>query len=228
MPARTGKPNLTARYVAALFEAVGVDRGVTLDVHNLAAFHNAFKRTIAENIQATELFARYFAESNSGEAYAVISPDPGGIARAGQFRQALERRTGRDIDLVFVEKSRSSGVVRGGTIVGNVSGKVVIIIDDLIAIGGTFARAAAACRKQGAFRVAAAASHGLFVAGGEPLWKETELDEVAVTNTIPPWRIQDRVRDSRLVILDTTPLFAEVVRRMHRGETLEEAREYLV
>lgn len=84
---------VTTRYVAGLFEAVGVDCLVTMDVHNLAAFQNAFHLAIPENLQATPLFARYFAAEFPSEELVVVSPDAGGVQRAEQFRQALSRET---------------------------------------------------------------------------------------------------------------------------------------
>ena len=100
-----------------------------------------------------------------------MSPDLGGIKRAESFRAALEARIGRSVEYAFVEKYRSAGVVSGGTLVGNVAGRIVIMIDDLIASGTTLARAAQACRDAGATAVYAAASHGAFAPNAASCWR---------------------------------------------------------
>ena len=152
---------VTTRYVACLFEAVGTDCVVTLDVHNLAAFQNAF-RCRTENLEANSLFVAHFAPLVRDAEVAVVSPDAGGIKRAEQFRNRLADALQRPVGAAFAEKYRSAGVVSGEALVGDVGGKVAIIIDDLISAGTTIARAAQACRDHGATRVLAAASHGLF------------------------------------------------------------------
>lgn len=214
---------VTTRYVAGLFEAVGADRVVTLDVHNLAAFQNAF-RCRTEHLEARKLFVAHFAALLGGEAAAVVSPDIGGVKRAELFRQALSRRLGRDIASAFMEKQRSGGVVSGDTLVGNVRGRAVVILDDLISTGTTLARAVSACHAAGATRIHAAASHGLFVGGAEALFANPALDRVVVTDSVPPFRLDDAAR-AKLTVLDAAALFAEAIRRMHAGGSLVELLE---
>jgi len=214
---------VTTRYVAGLFEAVGADRVVTLDVHNLAAFQNAF-RCRTEHLEARKLFVAHFAALLGGEAAAVVSPDIGGVKRAELFRQALSRRLGRDIASAFMEKQRSGGVVSGDTLVGNVRGRAVVILDDLISTGTTLARAVSACHAAGATRIYAAASHGLFVGGAEALFANPALDKVVVTDSVPPFRLDDAAR-AKLTVLDAAALFAEAIRRMHAGGSLVELLE---
>src|SRR5690606_24207103 len=139
---------VTTRYVAALFEAIRTDRVVTIDVHNLAAFQNAF-RCVTEHLEAKALFARHFAEQCRGEEVVVVSPDVGGIKRAELFRESLTKMTGASIGAAFMEKRRSRGVVSGEAVIGEVAGKVAIVIDDLISTGTTLSRAAKACKALG-------------------------------------------------------------------------------
>jgi ribose-phosphate pyrophosphokinase len=214
---------VTTRYVATLFEAVGVDRVVTLDVHNLAAFQNAF-RCRTEHLEARKLFVEHFAALLGGEAAAVVSPDIGGVKRAELFRQALSRRLGRDIASAFMEKQRSGGVVSGDTLVGDVRGRAVVILDDLVSTGTTLARAVSACHAAGATHIHAAASHGLFVGGAKALFANPELERVVVTDSVPPFRLSDAAR-AKLTVLDAAALFAEAIRRMHDGGSLVELLE---
>ncbi len=101
---------VTTRYVATLFEAVGADCVVTLDVHNLAAFQNAF-RCGAENLEAAPLFVDALVPLVGDDPVAVVSPDAGGIKRAEAFRERFARALGRPVGAAFAEKHRSGGVV---------------------------------------------------------------------------------------------------------------------
>jgi len=151
---RKTKPRdpVTTRYLASLFEAVGTDRIVTLDVHNLQAFQNAF-RCQSENLEAQHFLAGYFASLPGHHNWVVMSPDPGGIKRAENFREHLIRLTGEAVGFAFMEKYRSMDVVSGEAVAGDVKNKNVIIADDLISSGTTIARAAKACMELGAQKV---------------------------------------------------------------------------
>lgn len=219
---RRSKPRdpVSTRHVAGLLESVGTDRVVTLDVHNLAAYENAF-RIRTEHLEARKLFSDYFRSLAGDEAVAVVSPDVGGVKRAEAFRETLERRIGRAATRAFMEKSRSEGVVSGEAFVGDVSGRTAIIIDDLISSGTTLRRAIAACRTHGARRVIAAASHGLFTAKAIDLLSDSSLEQLVVTDTVPPFRLDAAAR-AKLRIISVAPLFAEAIRRMHGGGSLVE------
>lgn len=210
---------VTTRYVAALVEAVGADRVVTLDVHNLAAFQNAF-RCPTDHLEAKMLFARHFHDLCRGEEMVVISPDVGGIKRAELFREALARITGAPMGMAFMEKRRSRGVVSGEAVVGDVEGKVGIIIDDLISTGGTLSRAAKACRALGARRVYAAASHGLFIGSAGAVLANSGLERTVVTNSVPPFRLAPELADSLVTVLDVAPLFAQAIARINGGGSI--------
>jgi len=220
---RRTKPRdpVSSRYVAQLFEAVGTDRVVSLDVHNLAAYQNAF-RIPAEHLEARSLFVAWFAARLRDEPIVVMSPDAGGIKRAEAFRDALGRALGRPVAAAFMEKHRSGGVVSGEAVVGEVDGRTLLIIDDLISSGTTLARAAAACKALGARRVFAAASHGLFADAAAGVLADPALEKVLVTDTIPPFRLPPALLGSRVEVLDSAPLFAEAIRRLHSGGSLVE------
>lgn len=213
---------VTTRYVAALFEAVGVDRLLTLDVHNLAAYQNAF-RIDAGHLEARVLFVERFA-GMAGDVV-VASPDVGGVKRAEAFRQDLERRLGRPVGHAFMEKQRSAGVVSGDTLVGEVSGRQVLVVDDLISSGTTLARCARACRTRGAEAVYAVATHGAFVADANDKLAAQALTRIVVSDTIPPLRVRNPALAAKLEIVPTAPLFAEAIRRLHQDGPLEELLE---
>jgi ribose-phosphate pyrophosphokinase len=223
---RKTKPRdpVTTRYVAMLFEAVGIDRVVTLDVHNLAAFQNAF-RCPTEHLDTARLFAEYFASLLSEQEAVVVSPDAGGVKRAERFREALARALDRDVASAFVEKYRSWGMVTGGTVVGEVKDKAAVIIDDLISTGTTMARAANGCRELGATKVFAAAAHGLFIGEASRVLMDPVLERVVTTDTIPPFRLDPAVAREKLVVLDIAPLFAEAIKRIHEGGSIVDLLE---
>ena len=146
---RRTKPHdpVITRYVAQMFEAVGTDAVVALDVHNPAAFENAFRiRNVA--LTAAPLFVDY-AKTLSAEKLCVVSPDLGGGKRAELLRQALEAATAKPVGKGFAEKHRSGGVVSGDMFVGEVEGATVLLVDDLISTGGTLLRAARAGAQSG-------------------------------------------------------------------------------
>jgi ribose-phosphate pyrophosphokinase len=223
---RRSKPRdpVTTRYVAALFEAVGTSGLVTLDVHNLAAFQNAF-RIPADHLEAKRLFVAHFASLPRDEDAVVVSPDVGGVKRAEAFREALSAALGRNVTNAFVEKYRSADVVSGDALIGEVAGKHAIVIDDLVSSGTTLARAARLCKSRGAVKVSAAATHGLFTANANDVLEEAPLDHLVVTNAVPAFRLHSEFVRSKLTVLDIAPLLAETIRRIHTGGSIVELLE---
>lgn len=217
---RRTKPNdpVTTRYVASVFEAVGTDLVVTLDVHNPAAFENAFRRpTVA--LTAAPLFVDYI-KRQAGQSLCVISPDPGGTKRADVFHEALEAALGRPVGKGFAEKRRSAGVVSGDLFVGEVAGATALVIDDLISTGGTLVRAARAARQAGAKRVVALVTHGLFMPGAEAALTDPAIDRAVVTDSVPAFRLRSQAARVKVDIISAAPLFAECIRRLRAGGSL--------
>ena len=213
---RRTKPNdpITTRYVAAMFEAVGIDCVITLEVHNVAAFENAF-RCPTWHIEAAPLLAAHFAPLLAGARVAAVSPDAGGAKRSEQFRQALEQLTGTEVGSAHMEKYRSSGVVSGVLLAGDVRGKAAVIVDDMISTGGTLVRAAEACRAAGAVRVLAAAAHGLFVGGAPGLFASPAIDGITVTDTVPPFRVAADKAAQRLTVINSSQAIAHAIAACH-------------
>ena len=216
---------VTTRYVAALFEAVGTDHVLTMDVHNLMAFQNSF-RCRTDHLEATKLFVEHFARMPRNSELTVVSPDAGAVKRAERLRDNLAKRLERPIGSAFVEKLRAGGKVGGGAVVGDVRNRVVIILDDMISTGGTLLRAAKACRAAGARRVVAAATHGLFLGAGSELLQDPAVEQIVVTDTVPPFRLPAQVIGEKVVVLDTAPLMAEAIRRIHVGGSLVALMEH--
>jgi ribose-phosphate pyrophosphokinase len=213
---------VNTRYTAALLEAVGVDAVLTVDVHNLAAYQNAF-RCHSEHLEARPLFVDHFSgQLAQDEQVVVVSPDIGGVKRAEQFREALARHLGRPVDSAFMEKKRSAGVVSGEAVVGEVAGRTAIIVDDMIAGGTTLARTVEACQARGARRILAAATHGLFVADAEARLAQPGLERLVITDSVAPFRLSDEFIASRLTVLDGSAQVAEAIRRLHDNGSIVE------
>jgi ribose-phosphate pyrophosphokinase len=212
---------VTTRFVAALFEAVGTDVVVTLDVHNLSAFQNAF-RCRTEHLEAGGLFVGCLAPRCAGREVVVVSPDEGGIKRAEQFRRRLGRATGKLPGSAFCEKYRSGGVVSGGMLIGEVGGKDVVIADDLISSGTTLARAAATCRTRGAANIVAVATHGLFVADAPSILAGSAIQEIMVTDSVAPFRLGQAMAQGKVRIVSCAALVAEAIVRLHGGGSIVE------
>jgi ribose-phosphate pyrophosphokinase len=218
---RRTKPRdpVTSRYVAELLEAMGADAVVTLDVHNVVAFENAF-RCRTEHLDSRVLFARQLRDMVGMEPIVIASPDPGGVKRAQLFRETFERMLGREVGAAFMEKRRSAGVVSGELLVGEVAGATVVVVDDLISTGGTMLRAAEACISHGAARVYAVAAHGLFTGRAAEAIASPTLARVLVTDTVPAFRLPAALSAQRIEVVSAAPLFAAAIRRLHEGGSI--------
>jgi len=214
---------VTLRYVAQLVEAVGTDHVLALDAHNLAAFENAFRCPV-DHLEAAPLMADHLAANAGGAPVSVVSPDIGGAKRAQRLQELLASRLGREVGFAIIDKRRSSGVVSGGDlVVGPVEGRHVFLVDDLISAGTTLMRAAQACRKAGATRVEAFATHGVFEPEAQQLLGPGGPDRLVVTDSILPTRLASD--GGRLVVLDASRLFGEAIRRMGSGGSVVALRE---
>lgn len=208
---------VSTRYIAQMLESVGTDCVITLEVHNPAAFENAFRcRTVA--LTGTPLFVDYAKAHLAGEDLAVISPDAGGMKRAELLRETLEGALGKPVGKGLAEKYRSAGVVSGDLFVGNVKGRSALIVDDLISTGGTLLRTAQSARAAGARRVLALVTHGLFMPGAETVLADPAIDQVIVTDAVPPFRLTQAT--DKLVMLPCAPLLADAIRRLHENRSL--------
>ena len=203
---------LSLRHMAQLFEAAGVQRLIALEVHDAAAFENAFRCPVV-HVRASCVFNALFndlsgsvgslsveqpqvapvqtefAMAPDAVRWVVASPDPGGVKRAQLWRESLQTRLGHEVGFAMLDKRRSAGVVSTDDLVaGDVKGAQVLLYDDLISSGGTMRRAAQALRTHGADRVVAVAAHGLFAQHAQDLLAEPALDAVVVSDSVPGMR----------------------------------------
>lgn len=228
---------ITIKYVAQCLKAVGVGRVLTMDVHSLSAFQNAF-HIPTDSLEAKNLFADFLCGVDSGAHHddvpqpvenhipdpliddphelVVLAPDSGGMGRARRFRNALEHRLGltNQIGVVYLDKERlTGGEVSGSKIVGRVEGKRVIILDDMIGSGGTIGLSAQAVEKHGGVVWAVCATHGLFV--GRANEHLSQIRRLVITDTIHPFRLDPAQWRNRLYVIPTAMMFAQAIRRTH-------------
>ena len=201
---------VTSRYVAQLVEAAGVAAVIAFEVHNVAAFDNAF-RIPALHLSSAAVLVGEVARLVGTGPVVVASPDPGGTKRAQLFRERLLPVLGRDCGSAYLEKRRSGGVVSGTMLAGDVRDATVVLVDDLISTGGTLIRAARACLEMGARTVIACAAHGLFTRGADEAIADAALTEILITDSVPPDRLARTLR-ARLRIVSAAPAFAEAIK----------------
>jgi ribose-phosphate pyrophosphokinase len=212
---RRTKPHdpIVTRYVAQLFEAIGTDALLTLDVHNQSAFENAF-RCRAWSLDTHALFATRLAALLHGREVSVIAPDAGAVKRADSLRMALAERMQQPIGFGLMEKRRSAGVVSGDALFADVAGRSVVLVDDLVNTGTTLLRAAQASRAAGAASVIAVVTHGLFVDPAGEVLADPAIDRILVSDSVPPFRLQGRPAAGRVELIECAPLFADAIRRI--------------
>lgn len=224
---RRTKPRdpVSSRYIAALFEAVATDRLITLEVHNISAFENAFRKCRTQHLSLARIFAEDLAARVADEAVAVVSPDAGGNKRAELFRHELEHMLGRPVGKAIMDKHRSEGVVSGELFAGEIAGCTALIIDDIISSGTTIMRACAAARSGKAQRVIAIAAHAM-VTPGAPIFNDDGPDEIIVSDSIP---LAEKLADhehAKLRVITAAPLVADVIMRFNTGEPVSELLPY--
>ncbi|HVY79607.1 MAG TPA: ribose-phosphate diphosphokinase [Steroidobacteraceae bacterium] len=208
---------VTTRYVAQLLETTSLDRLLCLDVHNPAALDNAF-RIHVDHFSATTLFVNHFAQRYASADVAVASPDVGGIKRVQVFRELLQAELQREVPILFIEKRRASGVVSGGTVVGEATGRTVIVLDDLCASGGTLIRAATALREAGALEVHAAFTHAPLPRGLAALEAAEAISGIVLTDSVGSALVGGaREKSPKATVLSVAPLFGSAIARMCAG-----------
>jgi len=198
---------ISAKLVANLFETAGIDRVVTLDLH--AGQIQGFFDIPVDNLYGSIVFTDYVRRKNLKNPI-IASPDIGGVARARNFAKNM------GLEIVIVDKRREkANEAEVMNIIGNVEGKDVILIDDMIDTAGTIVKAAAALKKNGATSVMAFCSHPVLSGPAHDRILKGELDELVVTDTIPLAQ-----ENEKITVLSVAHLFSEVIRRIYHNESV--------
>ena len=197
---------ITARLVADMYEAAGIDRVVTIDLH--AGQIQGFFNIPVDNLYGSVTFENYIKSKNLKNPI-IASPDIGGVARARYFASRM------GLDMVIVDKRRQkANESEVMNIIGDVQGKDVIMIDDMVDTAGTMVKAATALKNKGAASVMACATHAVLSGKAYENLDNGELDELIVTNTL------ESKQHKKIIVLTVAPLFAEVIRRVYHNESV--------
>ena len=197
---------ITARLVADMYETAGIDRVVTMDLH--AGQIQGFFDIPVDNLYGSIAFQDYIKTKNLTNPI-IASPDVGGVARARYFAEKV------GMDMVIVDKRREkANESEVMNIIGDVDGRDVIMIDDMVDTAGTMVKAAAALKANGANSVMACATHGVLSGKAYDNLSKEGLDELVITNTLVT-KAHDKVK-----VLTVAPLFAEVIRRVYHNESV--------
>ncbi len=200
---------ITAKLVADLLTAAGVHRVLTMDLH--AGQIQGFFTTPVDHLYAAPVLLQYFRERKLGEAV-VVSPDAGGVERARAFAKRL------DTSLAFIDKRRTGpNEAKVVHIVGEVEGRDVIVVDDMIDTGGTLTQAVPALVEKGAKRIFASCTHPVLSGSAVERIEGSALEEVVVTNTIP---LPEGRASKKLTVLSVAPLLGEAINRIHKEESV--------
>jgi ribose-phosphate pyrophosphokinase len=207
---RSARVPISAKVVADMLMTVGVQRVMTMDLH--ADQIQGFFNIPVDNIYATPILLGDLWKQNYDNLL-VVSPDVGGVVRA----RAIAKRL--DSDLAIIDKRRpKANVSEVMNIIGDVSGRTCVIMDDIVDTANTLCKAATALKEHGALKVVAYCTHPVLSGGAVARIAESDIDEVVVTDTIP--LTDDAKACNRIRQLSCAQLIAETMTRISNEESV--------
>jgi ribose-phosphate pyrophosphokinase len=205
-----GRVPVTAKLVANIITTAGADRVLAIDLH--AHQLQGFFDIPVDHLTGELVLSRYFRDKKI-ERLTVVSPDVGNIKTAARYASHLGG------DLAIIHKRRVSGSqVQADELIGRVEGRNVLMCDDIIATAGTVCSAAQLVKERGAKRICVGVTHGIFAGQALERLDNAPIDEVVVTNTIPPTEEVKKVKKIR--VLSVATMLGEAIKRIHRDESV--------
>ena len=196
---------ITAKLVANLLTGAGASRVLTLDLH--AGQIQGFFDIPLDHLYSIDVFVEYFKKIKVHNNLVVVSPDVGGIKLARAYAKRF--RAG----LAIVDKRRNSPeATEVMHILGEVKGKNVIMVDDIIATGSSLAEAAKALRRAGAKKIYAAVAHGVLSGNAISKLNSSDIDTLVITDSIP---LDSNKKSKKVKVVSVGKLFAEAIKRIH-------------
>ncbi|ABO48650.1 ribose-phosphate pyrophosphokinase [Desulforamulus reducens MI-1] len=196
---------ITAKLVANIISASGCRRVITMDLH--AGQIQGFFDIPVDHLPAVPILAEYFQQTLNKENVVVVSPDIGGVTRA----RDLAERIGSP--LAIIDKRRPEpNVAEVTNVIGNIKGKTVIMIDDIIDTAGTITKGAAALMDRGAKEIYVCCTHAVLSGPAIQRLEESVIKEVIITNTIP---LPAEKMIDKIKVLSVAPLLGEAIIRIH-------------
>ena len=209
---RSARVPITAKVVADFLSSVGVDRVLTCDLH--AEQIQGFFDVPVDNVFGSPVLINDILQKTNLNNPIVVSPDIGGVVRARAIAKLLN-----DADMAIIDKRRpKANVSQVMHIIGDVSGRDCILVDDMIDTGGTLVKAAEALKERGATKVVAYATHAVLSGTAAKNLANPALDEVVVTDTIP---LSDEIKAlNKVRALTLSSMLAEAIRRISNEESI--------
>jgi ribose-phosphate pyrophosphokinase len=207
--ARAREP-ITAKLVANLLEKAGATRVITLDLH--APQIQGFFDIPIDHLMGVPILADYFKKKQFDDEIVIVSPDHGGVTRARKMAERLKA------PIAIIDKRRPKpNVAEVMNIVGNIEGKVAILIDDIIDTAGTITLGANALAENGAKEVYACCTHPVLSGPAIERIQNSNIRELVVTNTIP---LPEEKKIDKIVELSVAPLIGEAIIRVHEDQSV--------
>ncbi|MGL5617506.1 MAG: ribose-phosphate diphosphokinase [Metamycoplasmataceae bacterium] len=206
-----------ARLMANILEIAGVNKLITVDLHNPSI--QGFFNIPVDDLRWSISLASYLSETSSNLKFSIVSPDHGGAVRA----RVLAELISQTVKIAIIDKRRTGAnksEILG--ILGNVKGKNIIIIDDIIDTGNTILKAAEALRKEGAKKIYIAATHGLFTKSFDGFEKSEFIDKVLVSDSIE--KVYD-IKSKKLQIISLAPLISDVIKASIESKSISQIYE---
>ena len=209
---RSARVSITAKVAAKMFDAIGTDRLLTIDLH--ADQIQGFFDLPVDNVYASPLLLADVWRAHGTDNLIVVSPDVGGVVRARAMARRLD-----DADLAIIDKRRPrANVSTVMNIIGDVEGKTCVLVDDIVDTAGTLCAAASALKAEGATKVVAYCTHPVLSGPAIDNLSKACLDELVVTDTIP---LSAAARACPIIRqLSVAELLAETIRRIAFGESV--------
>lgn len=205
-----GRVPITAKLVANTITTAGADRVLAIDLH--AAQVQGFFDIPVDHLSGELVLSRYFRNKKISNL-TVVSPDVGNIKIASRYAERLGGQ------LAIVHKKRLSGSEAvAQEIIGEVKGRNIVMCDDIIATAGTICSAAQLVKERGAENIYIGATHGVFAGQAFERLKETQINEIVVTDTIP--LSPDSRRFGDIKVLTVSSMLGEAIKRIHRNESV--------
>lgn len=202
---------ISAKLVADLITTAGISRVVTVDLH--AGQIQGFFNIPVDHIYATPVFINYIKRKFDKEDIVIVSPDAGGMERARSYAKIL------DSGLAMTDKRRPNpNEAKIMNVIGDVEGKAVILVDDLVDTAGTAIQAGKALMREGAKSVTLCSTHGVLSGDAIEKIEQSDLDEVIITDTIAP--SEQAVACKKIKVITISDLLGEAIKRISTGESI--------
>lgn len=208
-----GRTPISAKLVANLITAAGADRVLTLELH--AGQIQGFFDIPVDNLTAAPVFVAHIKKAYEGQKLCIVSPDVGGVVRARALAKRLKA------DLAIIDKRREeAGVSAVMNVIGEVKGKICILVDDIVDSGGTLCNAAVALKDHGAVEVCAYVVHGVLSGGAVAKVTDSPLKKLVITDSIAATEAVKCAHNIEQVTISS--LIGEAARRIYEERSISE------